>query len=447
MSITKQTCCPHCSSVFNITDEQLAARGGHVRCGGCLQVFRADQHLVTGAVVAQKPASESVAAQNTPVVARTQNAHTPSAEPKISEPKKRTNPNDESWAASLVDDDDNNDTDLEQSPKPIIKPSIPVKAPAAAVTAKKPMFDDEISDMLQDAWMDPISEKNHLKGVGEVDKIKESADESWAKALISELEEEEKKEQSKNYSMEVQPKKPKEPPRKAIFNKEPEDTPLNKASTSSPSPSAPKTKSSTKAETSSNKEDDLLNFLNSNSAPTINQRHANLPLEIHQRSMTSVNWGYWLTWTALSVSALVLLLAQYVYFHFNELSIAEKTRPQIVMLCNVLHCKPPEPPDISQIAVNKLVIRPHPTTVGALRVNAIVFNKASFAQPLPALKLTFMSRQSKVTAARVFQSTDYLQGDTGHLLRRIPPETPIHIQLDIVDPKVKMDRYKMIPLF
>jgi predicted Zn finger-like uncharacterized protein len=55
MSETKQTRCPHCTSVFNITSEQLAARGGHVRCGSCLQVFRADQHLVEGEVAAITP--------------------------------------------------------------------------------------------------------------------------------------------------------------------------------------------------------------------------------------------------------------------------------------------------------------------------------------------------------------------------------------------------------
>jgi hypothetical protein len=119
----------------------------------------------------------------------------------------------------------------------------------------------------------------------------------------------------------------------------------------------------------------------------------------------------------------------------------------MVQLCSVLRCKAPEPPDISQLAVNKLLIQAHPTTVGALRVNAIIYNKANFAQPLPALKLTFMNRQHKITAARVFQSAEYLQGEAGHLLRRIPPETPIHIQLDIVDPKVDMTSSKMQPLF
>ncbi|MBL0230793.1 MAG: hypothetical protein IPP76_08345 [Moraxellaceae bacterium] len=38
---------PTLPAFFNITSEQLAARGGHVRCGSCLS-FRADQHLVEG---------------------------------------------------------------------------------------------------------------------------------------------------------------------------------------------------------------------------------------------------------------------------------------------------------------------------------------------------------------------------------------------------------------
>jgi predicted Zn finger-like uncharacterized protein len=79
MSETKQTRCPFCSSVFNITTEQLAARGGHVRCGGCLQVFRADQHIVTGEAVVTTSAPTNTAnpattSGSTPVVARTQSA-------------------------------------------------------------------------------------------------------------------------------------------------------------------------------------------------------------------------------------------------------------------------------------------------------------------------------------------------------------------------------------
>lgn len=42
----KKTQCPFCESIFAVTPEQLSARGGHVRCGKCFQVFKADDHLV-----------------------------------------------------------------------------------------------------------------------------------------------------------------------------------------------------------------------------------------------------------------------------------------------------------------------------------------------------------------------------------------------------------------
>ena len=62
----KKTQCPFCESIFAVTPEQLSARGGHVRCGKCFQVFKADEHLVQPAPIgvstpmhapAAKPAS------------------------------------------------------------------------------------------------------------------------------------------------------------------------------------------------------------------------------------------------------------------------------------------------------------------------------------------------------------------------------------------------------
>lgn len=40
------TLCPHCDTSFRITDEQLAAADGAVRCGACLAVFSAPEHLL-----------------------------------------------------------------------------------------------------------------------------------------------------------------------------------------------------------------------------------------------------------------------------------------------------------------------------------------------------------------------------------------------------------------
>lgn len=441
MSETKQTRCPHCTSVFNITSEQLAARGGHVRCGSCLQVFRADQHLVEGEVGAitppPVPQPESAPSNNQspssmPVMAREQHA-APKPQTTSNTPKKR-NKEDESWAMDLLGDLGEELAQIDVAPLAPAKKTKkdPTPAPQNKPSTKKPLFDDEISDMLQEAWIEP-TEKAHLKGLGEVDKIKANADESWAQALMSELEEEEKQEKAKNYGMELAPQKPKDPPRKkaSTENKQRDDAPNEKAS-AAPVP----------------KEDDLLSFLNNNAsisnAPT---RSIQLPLEIKTQPMISINWGYWLTWSFMCVFATTLLLVQYIYFNFNELSLNDKTRPQMSQLCASLGCKVPEPPDTLLIDIQKLVIRKNPDIPNALQVNAIVFNKADFAQPLPALKLSFLDKRREITASRVFQPSEYLQSDNARLLRRIPPETPIHIQFDIVSPKVGMNSYKMKPLF
>ena len=40
------TRCPQCRTIFAVSDEQLEARGGVVRCGECHHVFRADRYLM-----------------------------------------------------------------------------------------------------------------------------------------------------------------------------------------------------------------------------------------------------------------------------------------------------------------------------------------------------------------------------------------------------------------
>ena len=40
------TRCPNCSTQFRVTESQLAAAGGRVRCGACLTVFEGTEHLI-----------------------------------------------------------------------------------------------------------------------------------------------------------------------------------------------------------------------------------------------------------------------------------------------------------------------------------------------------------------------------------------------------------------
>ncbi len=54
-----QTQCPHCGVKFQITDRDLQAASGNVRCGSCLQVFQATENLVPLAGAAPAPSAAS----------------------------------------------------------------------------------------------------------------------------------------------------------------------------------------------------------------------------------------------------------------------------------------------------------------------------------------------------------------------------------------------------
>ena len=40
------TRCPHCNTTFRVTENQLEVAGGAVRCGSCLEIFTARNHIV-----------------------------------------------------------------------------------------------------------------------------------------------------------------------------------------------------------------------------------------------------------------------------------------------------------------------------------------------------------------------------------------------------------------
>lgn len=81
------TRCPHCKTSFRIHDKQLTAAHGAVRCGSCLEIFTAKDHLVTQAgsipkSTPKQPVSRSVPdnpiSHNTEVTASPQTQQSPS---------------------------------------------------------------------------------------------------------------------------------------------------------------------------------------------------------------------------------------------------------------------------------------------------------------------------------------------------------------------------------
>lgn len=449
MTDAKQTKCPHCGSTFRITDAQLAAKGGSVRCGSCLQVFRADLHLV-GATPAPRPAA-------------------PAAPAAKAAPKPKPAKGDESWALNLIGEEGGAKAEDWKLPEEgasadsfgfseddisdfIAKGTA---APAeASAPGKSVLFDDELSDQLEEAGSAFLTPENDNHS------LSESADESWAKDILSELQTEEKKAASQQYGMEIVDDRKKAPKNAKMAAALAQDEAPAPAGRAAPAPARPAARPAA-GDDFLGDDADVLSFLDDDdlsqpagsapAAPAANPfalerplAHVDAPVVLKQRR-DPIRWGYLLGWSFMSLLALALLASQYIFFNFDSLATNPSLRPVFENACARIGCYVPDIPDPTRLKVEDLVVRKHPDIEGALVVDAILKNHASFPQPFPALRLRFSDSTDTIVASRLLRPADYLRGEA-RVLRRMPPDTPIRISLEIVDPGKEAISYGLEPI-
>ncbi|MBB4868027.1 putative Zn finger-like uncharacterized protein [Pseudomonas nitritireducens] len=153
-------------------------------------------------------------------------------------------------------------------------------------------------------------------------------------------------------------------------------------------------------------------------------------------------WGRRLFWLLLVLLALAGLAAQYIVYHFDELARQDQYRPWFAQACPELGCTLPSKVDVEQIRSSNLVVRSHPDFSGALVVDAIIYNRANFSQPFPLLEMRFADLNGQLIASRRFKPSEYLSGELAGQ-SEMPPQTPIHISLDILDPGPKAVNYSL----
>jgi len=153
-------------------------------------------------------------------------------------------------------------------------------------------------------------------------------------------------------------------------------------------------------------------------------------------------WGRRLFWLLLVLLALLGLAGQYIAYHFEELARQDQFRPWFAQACPELGCTLPSKVDVEQIRSSNLVVRSHPDFSGALVVDAIIYNRANFSQPFPLLEMRFADLNGQLIASRRFKPSEYLSGELAGQ-SEMPPQTPIHISLDILDPGPKAVNYSL----
>lgn len=459
------TCCPHCSTSFRITDAQLKSAKGAVRCGSCLKVFKALDHL-------------------------TDKAAAPTTSPSTTEPSARIEPSVE--------------TRQSENTKPSSQVTPPAKAEAKAVSTDEPAvtnskrldFDqsviDDDDDLLISDDMAQIEDTQNItlggafsedfalnskpSGGSLFDREVESkpseldtSDESWAVGLLEEAEKDDdtataikanatantddvhsedtddfdySRKTTGSFSalddsdIEAALGEPLSSRKEPIFQIT--DGPENDSYLEEPLNNDDLAEYATEEEELRTDPDALTDDQRSVSELLGAIQPAPVEMEWQERSP----WPQRLLWSGLSLIALSTLILQIGTYKFDDYSRMEPYRGFYASLCPILGCQLPSLADPSRVKAYNLVIRSHPRTADALVVDAIILNNAPFAQPFPDITLTFNDINNNTVASRRFKPEEYLGGEMAGS-SNMPQERPIHLSLELFDPGAEAVNYQL----
>lgn len=144
-----------------------------------------------------------------------------------------------------------------------------------------------------------------------------------------------------------------------------------------------------------------------------------------------------LMWSLLALLALLVLAAQaVVHFRTDLVLLAPKLRPQLEIACEMLGCQVHLPRDPDLIGIESSELRFDQKRDSIIRLTALLRNRATFAQELPALELTLTDEKDRPVARRVLLPADYLGAKDAQtrLASGIAPgaEEVINVELELL---------------
>ncbi|GFM82929.1 hypothetical protein PSCICN_36210 [Pseudomonas cichorii] len=433
------TQCPHCQTSFRVSHAQLSVARGVVRCGACLQVFNAARQLLEQRSADEpeitQPSAQQIAAPQ--VTEQAPPAQIVEPEP-TSAPQEVTPEDDDPWKVSEFDLD-NLDLDeelarLEQ--REIQLPDAFGKANTrngdALLTAQRDNVEAEESTWVGSLRNDDVS---HLPEIqAEVVTATEP-------------------------TVEPEPDSSPEPEQPVGRERTEPSLSLGDVDLDDDQPALSTRKQPTSESTerwsARDEEEDDHDDEHEPSIDPRGKRARNEPAVRDQALLDLTDdplqldwqrpkprWGRRLFWGLLVLLALAGLAGQYIWYHFDHLARQDQYRPWFQQICPKIDCKVPSKVDIALLKSSNLVVRSHPEFQGALVVDAIIYNRASFSQPFPLLELRFADTSGQLIASRRFKPGEYLSGEMAGK-EEMPPQTPIHIALDILDPGAKAVNYSL----
>ena len=375
------TKCPSCETNFQVTAEQLKAANGDVRCGQCLTVFNALDHLSEEAPRNAKPDSEP-------------------DETTIKDASTSIDKNLEEFFGDLFEDSPDESFN---EPITYAKPETSTAKPAKPnngffyganeATIEKILGGGETSHPVQ-ANEQAISTENGTDSVDDVTGLEiESESENIIEPTEGQIE-----------SVEEQIETVEE-----LLDNDPEAEQIDTIII----PDAVIPENKTESDEHSNVPAVILDELEAAKA-----RHLKPPST---------------QWMVGSIVLMLVFVLQAVYFSRDSLAQNPTYRPLLTRACKVLRCEINIKYDPRLIEIIGRDVRSHPTSKKALIAGTTLINNASYAQPYPLLTLTFSDITGTKLAQRRFIPREYLKSGTD-IEAGMPSEIPIQVELHLVDP-------------
>ena len=390
-----QTICPHCQTVFKVSDEHLKAADGYVRCGICKEVFNAQE--------TDLPTAKKESTAQTKITATTKAADEKVIEPDTTDSVElilqqsdvvSTNEDTDSASASEVTSDkkeqtpaikivspDNTQTDLFTE---ISKPE-PKPAPVNSNISQ--------AEVIKTVAVKPEKTKPQTSTV--------NTPATEIKAEITAKPAEKIEEQKENNSTTKQPS--------AVI------APVTPASS---------TARADKHSNNSNMDNSLFDGVQSKLIP-----------DEYRIPVLNNTYSLWrdLAWSIAILVLTASLFVEYTWFNRNELIREHQLRPLVTQFCVIANCDTMNLREPDEIEMTTRNIYSHPNVKNALMISGSLINHARFEQPYPNILIDFSDVQGEVIASRVFTPEDYLQIKNSSL-RHLAPQVSIDFNMEIQDP-------------
>ena len=152
-------------------------------------------------------------------------------------------------------------------------------------------------------------------------------------------------------------------------------------------------------------------------------------------------------WAIAAFLLLFMLLAQAAYWFRVDLAARLPVlKPVLLGYCGILKCSVPLPQHTDLIDIESSELQADPANESQITLNALLRNRASYAQAFPNLELTLNDPQDQPLARRLFTPADYLPPSESPVLGLLPNhELGLKLHLDTADLKPSGYRLVLLP--